>query len=184
MTIEFTLQSLFCNPPLPPNTYQLHAPPIVKNAEDLFQFVYHIYKEGCIILFGNRGSFQLTDLTLARQFRMKQYMRSCGIRPQIWVYSKQDIHDIYEKFQFDVTQQNIPIHIHLQKRGRYIYGVRMNVPTSNEEKETLSQLHTLVKNNHDYLNVMNITIDKDDMSLYKVSANVGGVLYVLRFFWE
>ena len=47
--VQFTLESLFGNPPLPPNTYQLQAPIDIKKTEELFQFIYHIYKEGCII---------------------------------------------------------------------------------------------------------------------------------------
>ena len=183
-TTTFTLESLFGNPPLPPNTYQLHAPEHVETTEDLFQFVYHIYKEGCIILFGTRGSFQLSELTPQRQFLMKQYMRSCGIQPRIWVYSKEDVHDVYEQFQHDVSNENIPIQLSLQRRGHYITGVRLHIPSSEEHPDALLQLRDLITNHNDYINLMNITIDANNVSLFKISTRFRGTLYILRFFWE
>jgi len=184
-SVQFTLESLFGNPPLPPNTYQLQAPIDIKKTEELFQFIYHIYKEGCIILFGTRGTFQLSDLTPERQFLMKQYMRSCGIRPRIWIYSKQDVHDVYEHFQYQVSNNKIPIQLYLQKKGRHIGGIRLKVPTSgNDSQEALRQLRDLILSSTEYINLLNITLDKGDLSLFKVSTCLRGTLYVLRFFLE
>lgn len=180
----FTLESLFRNPPLPPNTYQLHAPDHIETTEDLFHFVYRIYKEGCIMLFGKNGTFRISELTYQRQFLMKQYMRSCGVLPRIWVYSKQDVHDVYEQFQQQVLDEKIRIQLSLQRKGRFITGVRIQLPVSNDDKTSLVQLRDLIKKQNDYINLMNISIGTNNLSLYKVSICVSGVLYVLRFFWE
>jgi len=183
-TSTFPLETIFGNPPLPPNTYQLHAPGHIETTEDLFQFVYHIYKEGCIMLFGTRGTFDLSNLTPPRQFLMKQYMRSCGIKPKIWVYSKEDIHDVYDQFRHQVSTENIQIEVLLQRRGRYITGVRLCLPVSEEHTDTLLKLRNLIAHHDDYINLLNIKIDVNNLSLFKVSTFVNGNLYVLRFFWE
>ena len=176
--------SIFQNPPQPPNSFSVHNDNL-KSAADVFSFIFRFYKEGCIYLFGIRGNFMLANLTEHKRFVMKQYMRSCGILPKIWEYTDTDIHDVYERFELVLRKHDVPLQIEKIYNNGLIHAIRFKLPVSVEKKQhTLTALLDIMKNDHDFINVMNVTIDKDDMSLYKGTVRINNILYVLRFFWE
>lgn len=176
--------TLFQNPPYPPNTFCLRGEQI-NTAAELFNFIFDLYKEGCVQLFGARGNFLLANLTEERQFIMKQYLRSCGILPKIWKYTQQDIHDVYERFDIILQQKDVALRVQHVKTNNLIHAIRFRLPVPKKEKmQTLETLLEIIKNDDDFINVMNITIDKDNMTMYKGSVKIDNTLYVLRFFWE
>ena len=176
---------IFRRPIAEPKTYniQLHE---ISDPKDLFHAIMEIYKRGCVILFGDdETSFQITRLTEERQFIMKQYMRSMGILPKIWMYTEEDINDTYIRLEDTLKAKSIK-GIKIIKKFKpngNIQSIQFTLKKQNE-KEYLTHLHTIVKNDNDFFNVLNIIVDKQDVSFYKCTVKIFMKLYVLRFFLE
>ena len=181
-----SFKEIFSLPIAPPCSYNITFDG-VENTQDLFNTFFDIYKNGCVFLFGTQGSFDLSTLDENKRFTIKQYMRSIGILPRIWEYTRDQVHDIFVVFEKELRQ--ISKTVHIMKKMDSQHRIRaINFSFRNKSNSALihylKQLQEVIKDNDDFINVLNITIDKNVVSNYKVVANIGERMYVLRFFFE
>lgn len=175
---------------MPPHFYNISFD--VSNVSELYNEILEIYKYGAVKLFAKDNSNTINILTLddEKQFKLKEYMMSIGIKPMIEIYSPQQIHEIHKDMAYEIEQ--LPVingerigHQCVEKNGIYV-SMNLSIP---KNCELIEKFINLIDNNRAYKDMLDIFVKRTELCDFcfkvRIDKDIGalknGTLIVLRF---
>ena len=164
----------------------------VNSVSELYDYILEVYKYGATHLFSDGVSINILTLSERRQFILKEYMMSIGIKPVIEKYLPDEIDDIYKEFISTISEipslNNNKLVIHGLIDGDHYVGVKLSIP---KEPILLEKVIDIIENDQRYKDILDMYPKKTELSDFKLKVKINsdineiqkGTIFVLRFYF-
>ena len=164
----------------------------VEDVSQLYDYILEVYKYGATHLFSDGVSINILTLSERRQFILKEYMMSIGIKPVIEKYLPHEIDDIYKEFISIISEippiNNNKLVINGLIDGDHYIGVKLHIP---QEPKLLEKVIEIIEKDQRYKDVLDLYPKKTELSDFKLKVKINsdingikrGTIFVLRFYF-
>ena len=164
----------------------------VQNVSELYDYILEVYKYGATHLFSDGKSINILSLSERRQFILKEYMMSIGIKPVIEKYLPDEVDNIYREFISVISEippiNNNKLVIHGLIEDDLYVGVKLLIP---KEPILVERVIGLIENDQRYKDILDMYPKKTELSDFKLKVKINtnindikkGTIFVLRFYF-